>query len=155
MARPTRRRKHAQSVVMHHTPDDLGRHRRSTHPGMVYGEQNRRRCGRTGGAPASTGIYSSGHRLRGRLDQRRARSASSGASVRSSRALCHAEHWEQSAYRTAAGERDRKSTRLNSSHVEISYAVFCLKKKTNHEHSTLTKNTKTIKKRNGTKTATE
>src|SRR5690349_24021855 len=28
-----------------------------------------------------------------------------------------------------AGTRDRKSTRLNSSHVEISYAVFCLKKK--------------------------
>src|SRR5690349_23468929 len=27
------------------------------------------------------------------------------------------------------GSRDRKSTRLNSSHVEISYAVFCLKKK--------------------------
>src|SRR5690606_41741224 len=26
--------------------------------------------------------------------------------------------------------RDRKSTRLNSSHVKISYAVFCLKKKT-------------------------
>src|SRR5699024_12034900 len=26
-------------------------------------------------------------------------------------------------------ERDRKSTRLNSSHVSISYAVFCLKKK--------------------------
>src|SRR5438874_6654046 len=29
----------------------------------------------------------------------------------------------------AAGFEDRKSTRLNSSHVEISYAVFCLKKK--------------------------
>src|SRR5690349_24244939 len=29
-----------------------------------------------------------------------------------------------------SGGRDRKSTRLNSSHVEISYAVFCLKKKT-------------------------
>src|SRR5690349_23203664 len=32
---------------------------------------------------------------------------------------------------------DRKSTRLNSSHVEISYAVFCLKKKTDqpgHEY---------------------
>src|SRR5438874_6393794 len=29
--------------------------------------------------------------------------------------------------------RDRKSTRLNSSHVEISYAVFCLKKKKSHE----------------------
>src|SRR2546430_5397635 len=29
------------------------------------------------------------------------------------------------------GEQDRKSTRLNSSHSQISYAVFCLKKKTN------------------------
>src|SRR5690349_23941771 len=29
----------------------------------------------------------------------------------------------------AGARRDRKSTRLNSSHVEISYAVFCLKKK--------------------------
>src|SRR3712207_8382997 len=28
-----------------------------------------------------------------------------------------------------AGGRDRKSTRLNSSHANISYAVFCLKKK--------------------------
>src|SRR2546427_5924987 len=27
---------------------------------------------------------------------------------------------------------DRKSTRLNSSHSQISYAVFCLKKKKNH-----------------------
>src|SRR2546426_2150167 len=30
------------------------------------------------------------------------------------------------------GRRDRKSTRLNSSHLVISYAVFCLKKKTQH-----------------------
>src|SRR5690625_6105603 len=29
---------------------------------------------------------------------------------------------------------DRKSTRLNSSHVAISYAVFCLKKKKNNSH---------------------
>src|SRR5690554_7359762 len=29
----------------------------------------------------------------------------------------------------AYGSKDRKSTRLNSSHVRISYAVFCLKKK--------------------------
>src|SRR3712207_7912720 len=29
----------------------------------------------------------------------------------------------------AALDRDRKSTRLNSSHANISYAVFCLKKK--------------------------
>src|SRR5256886_13657944 len=36
-------------------------------------------------------------------------------------------------------ERDRKSTRLNSSHSQISYAVFCLKKKkttyTSHYHA--------------------
>src|SRR5438270_9176049 len=35
---------------------------------------------------------------------------------------------------------DRKSTRLNSSHSQISYAVFCLKKKknyTHHKHDTL------------------
>src|SRR6266508_5906726 len=33
--------------------------------------------------------------------------------------------------RAALGRGDRKSTRLNSSHVAISYAVFCLKKKKN------------------------
>src|SRR3989440_9716039 len=32
-------------------------------------------------------------------------------------------------YRVAPGDTDRKSTRLNSSHDQISYAVFCLKKK--------------------------
>src|SRR5207247_8866566 len=31
-------------------------------------------------------------------------------------------------------QRDRKSTRLNSSHEWISYAVFCLKKKTNRQY---------------------
>src|SRR2546426_9272254 len=31
------------------------------------------------------------------------------------------------------GEEDRKSTRLNSSHLVISYAVFCLKKKKNRK----------------------
>src|SRR5690349_21901657 len=35
--------------------------------------------------------------------------------------------------RSRPGKRDRKSTRLNSSHVEISYAVFCLKKKNKKE----------------------
>src|SRR5215217_8591957 len=34
-------------------------------------------------------------------------------------------------HRLVAVLRDRKSTRLNSSHANISYAVFCLKKKTN------------------------
>src|SRR5437870_13533306 len=38
----------------------------------------------------------------------------------------HEVNVQQSAARHA---RDRKSTRLNSSHVAISYAVFCLKKK--------------------------
>src|SRR2546426_8310513 len=32
-----------------------------------------------------------------------------------------------------AANRDRKSTRLNSSHLVISYAVFCLKKKKKHK----------------------
>src|SRR2546427_4886586 len=36
-------------------------------------------------------------------------------------------------------ERDRKSTRLNSSHSQISYAVFCLKKK-RHDQQTRTFN---------------
>src|SRR5204863_550697 len=44
-----------------------------------------------------------------------------------------------------AQEPDRKSTRLNSSHVEISYAVFCLKKK---------KKKKSIPKKNKKKTQT-
>src|SRR5438874_8834883 len=39
-------------------------------------------------------------------------------------------HRHRSAPRAAGAKtQDRKSTRLNSSHVEISYAVFCLKKK--------------------------
>src|SRR2546428_14161469 len=37
-----------------------------------------------------------------------------------------------------AARGDRKSTRLNSSHDQISYAVFCLKKKTNERYNTTT-----------------
>src|SRR2546421_4299505 len=42
-------------------------------------------------------------------------------------------------HRVAHGEvvLDRKSTRLNSSHDQISYAVFCLKKKKKQTHSAL------------------
>src|SRR6266496_2808086 len=43
-------------------------------------------------------------------------------------------HLVSAAVSSAPGAQDRKSTRLNSSHVEISYAVFCLKKK---EHTGL------------------
>src|SRR5688572_32452130 len=46
-----------------------------------------------------------------------ARLAAGGGGRRSSRQVAH---W---------APRDRKSTRLNSSHSQISYAVFCLKKK--------------------------
>src|SRR5690606_39443823 len=35
---------------------------------------------------------------------------------------------------TIEGYEDRKSTRLNSSHVKISYAVFCLKKKKKYKY---------------------
>src|SRR2546426_8544031 len=51
--------------------------------------------------------------------------------------------WVQSAYLHAATRKfrlevaieiDRKSTRLNSSHLVISYAVFCLKKKKHRPH---------------------
>src|SRR5688572_32147897 len=38
-------------------------------------------------------------------------------------------------HQTHIAAQDRKSTRLNSSHSQISYAVFCLKKK-NYQHST-------------------
>src|SRR5690349_23667740 len=49
------------------------------------------------------------------------------------RSLLRAE--AKSVRRTAQPRLDRKSTRLNSSHVEISYAVFCLKKKTKDENA--------------------
>src|SRR3712207_8557406 len=40
-----------------------------------------------------------------------------------------ADEWCQGVGEVALPDRDRKSTRLNSSHANISYAVFCLKKK--------------------------
>src|SRR5437762_11238863 len=48
-----------------------------------------------------------------------------------SRQLCFCWPWSARAAPGASRLRDRKSTRLNSSHRCISYAVFCLKKKTN------------------------
>src|SRR6266508_894298 len=45
------------------------------------------------------------------------------------------------AWTTVTPESDRKSTRLNSSHVATSYAAFCLKKKKpHHEHSVCAEN---------------
>src|SRR5256885_11085794 len=48
----------------------------------------------------------------------------------------HAGCWGRTA-RCPRPHRDRKSTRLNSSHLVISYAVFCLKKKNKLDHSML------------------
>src|SRR5256885_5117921 len=42
---------------------------------------------------------------------------------------------QNASFTTVVREADRKSTRLNSSHLVISYAVFCLKKKTIIQHS--------------------
>src|SRR3712207_3531744 len=47
-------------------------------------------------------------------------------------------HNPEARVRAIPGEKDRKSTRLNSSHANISYAVFCLKKKNNHSNNNKT-----------------
>src|SRR5207248_5577053 len=44
-------------------------------------------------------------------------------------------------------QRDRKSTRLNSSHRTISYAVFCLKKKKRQHIGKIAKNSTTTRRR--------
>src|SRR3712207_8428059 len=44
-----------------------------------------------------------------------------------------AETYVQNGWLRASHRKDRKSTRLNSSHANISYAVFCLKKKKQHK----------------------
>src|SRR5690606_39722421 len=48
--------------------------------------------------------------------------------LRTSSLTCSTARWQTPGGQRQA-RRDRKSTRLNSSHVKISYAVFCLKKK--------------------------
>src|SRR5690606_41989667 len=53
--------------------------------------------------------------------------------ARQRRGRCRAQGLRRRRHRRAG--RDRKSTRLNSSHVKISYAVFCLKKKTQRANS--------------------
>src|SRR3712207_8197456 len=46
---------------------------------------------------------------------------------------------------TFLAHQDRKSTRLNSSHANISYAVFCLKKKTTMNRRPITVNTRPLR----------
>src|SRR3712207_7288503 len=50
-----------------------------------------------------------------------------GAAIRAAALLVHRRHLHREG--TLLLRPDRKSTRLNSSHANISYAVFCLKKK--------------------------
>src|SRR3712207_8002904 len=50
------------------------------------------------------------------------------------RECCHVDGWTD-APEGWTPEQDRKSTRLNSSHANISYAVFCLKKNKCYFHS--------------------
>src|SRR3712207_8397718 len=64
-----------------------------------------------GGGTHLDGGHGRPHRRRGLQDRRRDRP------------------FEARCAELRAGEVDRKSTRLNSSHANISYAVFCLKKK--------------------------
>src|SRR3712207_7209718 len=78
-----------------------------------------------------TTLFRSGERERARLAARADDAAGAGGERRQVLALA--------ARRTArelGGEAgDRKSTRLNSSHANISYAVFCLKKKKMPAHA--------------------
>src|SRR2546421_7673904 len=54
-------------------------------------------------------------------------------------ALEHSQDMTSHDYMDHIGHEDRKSTRLNSSHDQISYAVFCLKKKKiKHDHTSET-----------------
>src|SRR5580698_2051099 len=55
---------------------------------------------------------------------------------------------ERLAFEEIARHRDRKSTRLNSSHMSKSYAVFCLKKKKKKDNKLYIHNKKKKKKKN-------
>src|SRR2546422_7066692 len=56
------------------------------------------------------------------------------SAISRSRLRCSAESSPRSEISDSISSRDRKSTRLNSSHGYISYAVFCLKKKKKHRN---------------------
>src|SRR5438552_13811228 len=74
-----------------------------------------------------TTLFRSGHARRAVLGRDRHDGPADGA----------ARHRRRRALVPPAGPSDRKSTRLNSSHQIISYAVFCLKKKKTNASSAL------------------
>src|SRR5690606_41316613 len=69
------------------------------------------------------------HVLRHASSQYRAAARSIPHAVRRGALRASAPHGSWRSERGQRAREDRKSTRLNSSHVKISYAVFCLKKK--------------------------
>src|SRR3712207_7066156 len=89
--------------------------------------------------PYTTLFRSLRHRreVRRRARGRRGRRAHGGARwrIRSLRRSCS---------RTPTPTTDRKSTRLNSSHANISYAVFCLKKKKKNKYNKKQKQLNTL-----------
>src|SRR5690606_40696699 len=75
------------------------------------------------------GIHIGKLRLRTPLDDRRDLLGIVEGPYRERNAVWGRKGKRRAALRAEAPFQDRKSTRLNSSHVKISYAVFCLKKK--------------------------
>src|SRR5438034_7388590 len=63
----------------------------------------------------------------------RTRRRTKGGSWRGRKGRVHRKRRSKSRFKSSA-RLDRKSTRLNSSHTVISYAVFCLKKKKNNKN---------------------
>src|SRR5256885_6018553 len=99
-------------------------------------------CQRLGATVYLTGsIVKAGSGYSLRLDAVRCSTDDSGISTKSDAA--------------SRGEADRKSTRLNSSHLVISYAVFCLKKKnhkdTSNRHMYSTGDTEAIRRQSPTR----
>src|SRR5256885_6328858 len=84
-----------------------------------------------------TTLFRSGQDARDEGEQgERERQSPVGAPHQLERAPAITEYAEETPQRRAIAGRaaqDRKSTRLNSSHLVISYAVFCLKKKKRHK----------------------
>src|SRR5690606_41616059 len=92
----------------------------SLHDALPISSRSRASCGSGRRSPATAGDSASGHELVAHFRP------AGGAGVEGA---LHQRHLA-GAGEEERGRRDRKSTRLNSSHVKISYAVFCLKKKT-------------------------
>src|SRR5438874_4821288 len=80
--------------------------------------------------PRSSRCGARGSRRATRTRDGRTTASASASSRRTARARAAPQGGDREECQGSNGARgDRKSTRLNSSHVEISYAVFCLKKK--------------------------